>query len=455
MTVAAHSPKVTIPAVLDSHTSQSPNKTSADAIQRLVRWGFRVSALLVFGVGGWAFATEISGAVVSVGTLVVDSNVKKVQHPYGGVIGEIRVRDGLRVKKDDIVLRLDETITRANYDIVRKGVNELMARKARLEAERDQKTTISFPNELMALLGEPEIATLVANEKRLFEFRAGARAGQKALIQERIEQAHNEIKGLTAQAKAKSEEIALIQRELTGIRALFAKNLIPISKLTALEREAVRLTGERGQFISAIAQANGRIAELNLSILQIDRETISEAGKELREIEIRLGETIEKKIAAEDQLKRIDIRAPQSGVVHQMNVHTVGGVIGAGEQLMLVVPDTDELTAEVKIAPQDIDQLYIGQTASIRFSAFNRRTTPEINGKVAQISADVTADLKTGANYYTVRISITSSEVARLGDAKLVPGMPVETMIKTGDRRVISYLIKPFQDQLQRTFRER
>jgi HlyD family secretion protein len=224
--------------------------------------------------------------------------------------------------------------------------------------------------------------------------------------------------------------------------------------MTALEREAARLEGERGQILSAMAQGKGKLAEIDLQVIQIDRDAASEVGRELREVEGKIGELIERKVAAEDQMRRIDIRAPQSGLVHQSVVHTVGGVVAPGETLMLIVPETDQLAVEAKVAPNDIDQLSIGQPALLRFTAFSQRTTPEINGRVSQIGADITTDTRTGISYYTVRVSFAPEEAARLGEVRLVPGMPVEAMMKTADRKVISYLIKPLQDQLTRAFRE-
>jgi len=252
------------------------------------------------------------------------------------------------------------------------------------------------------------------------------------------------------------QEITFIQRELEGARELWSKNLMPISKLTTLEREGARLEGERARLTAAIAASKGKISEILLQIMQIDRDASSEIGKELREVEAKIGESVERKITAEDQMKRIEIRAPQDGIVHQTSVHTVGGVIPAGgEPLMLIVPLSDKLVAEVKVLPQDIDQLWQGQTASLRFPAFNQRTTPEINGLVSRVSADITIDQRTGQNYYTARIAVSTNELAKLGDVKLVPGMPVEAFIKTGDRRVISYLVKPLHDQITRAFREK
>jgi HlyD family secretion protein len=380
-----------------------------------------------------------------------------VQHQTGGIVGEIHVRDGDRVKAGDILVRLDETVTRANLAIVTKGLNELLARKARLEADREGKNTIRFASELLqAAAREPEVADLLESERKVLKLRLEARFGQKAQLAERNSQLKEEITGHEAQVRSKSQEITLIKRELEGARELWSKNLMPITKLTALEREAARLDGERAQLIASIAAGKGKISEILLQIMQIDRDASSEIGNELREVEGKIGELVERKIAAEDQMKRIDIRAPQDGTVHQSAVHTLGGVISpGGEPLMLIVPFTDSLVAEVKVQPQDIDQVWQGQMAVMRFPSFSQRTTPEINGIVSRVSADITLDQRTGVNYYTVRIDMSVAEIARLGNVKLVPGMPLEAFIKTGDRKVISYLVKPLHDQITRAFREK
>jgi HlyD family secretion protein len=414
-----------------------------------------VVLVLVVGVGGWAATTAISGAVVASGSVVVDSNVKKVQHPTGGIVGELRVHDGDRVHAGEIVVRLDETVTRANLAIVTKGLGELMARKARLESERDGLDTITFPAQLVADEGDPDRAAAMDSERKLFSLRKTARSGQKAQLRERVAQLGEEITGLAAQQNSKAKEITLVERELAGVRDLWNKNLVQLTRLTALEREAARLDGERGQLIAASAQAKGKIAETALQILQIDQDIASDVAKELREVDGKIGEFVERKVAAEDQLKRTDIRAPQDGTVFQLAVHTVGGVITAGDPIMLIVPEADNLSVEVKVNPQDIDQLQLNQKAILRFSAFNIRTTPEIEGTVTRISADTSTDQRTGQSYYTIRIAMPGEQIERLGDRKLLPGMPVEAFIQTRDRTMLSYLMKPLHDQVLRAFREK
>ncbi|KNY20944.1 hemolysin secretion protein D [Methylobacterium sp. ARG-1] len=415
-----------------------------------------VSLALVAGVGGWATFTQIAGAVIAPGQLVVESNVKKVQHPTGGVVGELLVKDGDHVKTGDVLVRLDETQTRATLDITRKALDELAARRARDEAERDGAIAVVFPRDLLTReAASPEISALVEGESRLFAARLASREGQRAQLSERAAQLKEEIAGLTEQTVAKAREMRLIGDELKGVHDLYARNLVPLSRVTALERDAARLEGERGQLTATIASTRGKIAETNLQILQVDTDMRTEVGKDLAEIRGKWSELVEKRVASEDQLKRIDLRAPQDGVVHQMSVHTVGGLVTPSEPAMLIVPDADRLTVEARVQPQNIDSLRLGQKAVLRFSAFNARTTPEIDGTVIRVSADVTADQKTGQSYYTVRIGLVSEELTRLGDVRLVPGMPVEAFLQIGERTVLSYLTKPLADQIAKAWRER
>lgn len=433
--------------------------TDLQQIQRSMRRhllvGLLATAIMVIGIGGWAMTTELAGAIIAQGSLVVDSNVKKVQHPTGGIVGELHVRDGDAVKTGDLLVRLDATVARSNLGAIVKSLAELYARQARLEAEREGSDKIEVPPELAGRLNDPDYARPMAGERKLFELRVKARDGQQAQLRERVVQLQDEIRGLTEQADAKEQEIKLIKRELEGVQELFRKNLIQITRLTALERDAARLEGERGRLIAQIASSRGKIAETELQVIQVEQNRQSEVGKEIAEVRAKISELTERRVTAEDQLRRIDLVSPQDGFVHQMAVHTVGGVINAGEAVMLIVPAADRLTVEVKASPQDIDQLQIGQAAVLRFSSFSVGTTPEINGEVSRVSADTSQDQRTGALYYTVRITVTPEELGRLGSVKLVPGMPVEAFIQTGERTVLSYLVKPLSDQVMRAFRGR
>ncbi len=424
------------------------------SIRRHLLVGISVFGFLVFGVGGWAATAQLAGAVIAPGTIVVDTNVKKVQHPTGGIVSELLVHEGSVVEAGQVVVRLDETVTRANLAVVRKSLDELTARLSRLEAERDGSETVDFPDDLLARVDNPDVGRAVNGERTLFELRRTSRAGQKSQLRERIGQLTEEIQGMTLQIAAKRRERELIGNELDGVRDLYRKNLVTVQRVTALERDAVRIDGEHGQLSAARAQAKGRISEIELQILQVDQELRSEVARELRDIQSKMVELVERRVAAEDQLKRVEIRSPQTGRVHQLAVHTVGGVVSPGEPLMLVVPKSDELTIEARVAPQDIDQVRLGQSAVLRLSAFNQRTTPEIFGEVSRISADISTDARTGLSHYTIRIGLPSEEIAKLNGLTLTPGMPVEAFVRTGDRTALTYFTKPLMDQVNRAFRE-
>ncbi|WP_291688711.1 HlyD family type I secretion periplasmic adaptor subunit [Bradyrhizobium sp.] len=417
--------------------------------------GLAVVVVLAGGLGGWAATAEISGALIAPGSIVVESNVKKVQHPTGGVVGEVRARDGDVVKAGDVVVRLDDTVTKASLAIVTKNLDGLWARAARLEAEQQGLDRIVFPPMLLDRANDPDVKNVMASESKLFEVRTTGRIGQKAQLRERVAQLHEEIAGLEAQERAKDKEIALVEKELVGVRTLYDQHLVQMTRLTTLERDAARLSGERAQYIASRAQARGKITETELQVIQVDKDMVSDVSKDLRETNDKIGEFVERKVTAEDQLRRIDIRAPQDGMVEQSTVHTVGGVITAGDAIMMIVPQADDLQVEAKVNPQDIDKLQIGQKTLLRLSAFNQRTTPELNGIVTRVSPDVTTEQRTGQSYYTIRVKMPPEEVARLGEVKLIPGMPVEAFVQTGDRTLLSYLIKPLKDQLMRAFREK
>jgi HlyD family secretion protein len=417
---------------------------------------FGAAAVLVGSVGILGGMTELSGAVVAEGSLVVESDVKKVQHPTGGVVGQLFVEDGDRVKAGDLLVRLDATVAQSNLDVITRSLWELAARRARLEAERDGESEISFPADLVsAAEGAPDIHRIIEGERKLFELRREARAGQKAQFRQRIAQLNDEEEGLRKQLTAKAREIELVDTELGGVRELWQKNLVQLTRLTAMEREAARLRGEQGVLTASLAQTGGKISETELQIIQVDQTLRSDVAKELADIRAKTAELSERKVGALDQLQRIDIRAPQTGIVHQLSVHTKGGVITAGEQIMLIVPASDALVVEARVAPRDIDQLRTHQQATLRFPSFNRRTTPELNGTVERIAADTSQDPRTGTQYYSVRVAMAAEEIARLDGLKLVPGMPVDAFIRTGDRTMLSYLFKPFADQAQLAFRQR
>ena len=420
------------------------------ALARRLLLGLTLIALMVVSVGGWAATTPIGGAVIASGFVVVESNIKKVQHPTGGIVAEINVKNGTVINAGDVVISLDDTQARANLGIVVSQLVQLRGRKARLEAERDQTDQVRFPAGFVES-GE-DAAAIMEGEKRLFEVRQSVKNGQIAQFNERIGQLNQEIKGTTAQRDAKSEEVDLMRDELERLEIMRKKDLVPTTRTLQAQRDLTRLRGEWGAHVAQIARSHGQISETELQIIGVTQNMQTDASKELRELEARIAELLERKVAAEDQLKRIYLRAPQTGFVHDLTVHTVGGVIGPGENVMSIVPTQDTLGVDARIGTADIDQVAVGQQAVLRFPALNQRTTPEIRGTVTRLGADLSKDPQGNAVYFTLRISVSDHDREAF---KLVPGMPAEAFISTHERTAQSYLLKPLSDQVTRAFRER
>lgn len=425
------------------------------SLRRQFLSGLAVLAAFACTLGLWSTTTTLQGAVATAGQFVVASDVKKIQHPTGGVVGELLVREGQRVMAGDVVLRLDDTVARANFQIVSKQLDELAVRTLRLEAERDEGEGLLLTPEIASRLTEPEIGRLVAAERRLFEMRRAARDGQRAQLRKRIAQLRDEVIGLRAQQAAKEREAAIITVELLGVEDLYKRNLIQLTRLSTLQRDQASIEGQRGQLVANIAQNEGKVAEIELQMIQIDEDRRAEAMRELRDIQGREGELVERRTAAQDQLRRIDLRAPSQGTVHQLAMHTVGGVLQAGEAAMLIVPSEEALQLDAKVAPSDIDQISFGQIVRVKIQAGNQSTNPELVGTVSRISADATYDDRRGLSYYTVRVDLPPGEIDRLAPLKVIAGMQAEAFIETVPRSPLAFLMKPILVQIERTFRER
>ncbi|MEQ1653937.1 MAG: HlyD family type I secretion periplasmic adaptor subunit [Hyphomicrobium sp.] len=438
-------------------TASQPTNREAPAvlepqIRRRLMAGLMMTTALVGGLGGWSAFASIASAVVAPGIVVVEGKDKKVQHPTGGVIGAILVKNGDTVTAGDVILRLDPTQARASLGIVTSEQTQLEARQVRLQAERDQSDTITFPESYLSRSADAR--TIADSERRLFDARRKSVASQKSQLSERISQLRIEIEGLNAQLKAKTTEVALMTDESERVEGMRAKNLVPVTRALSSERDLTRLKGEHGMLQSNIARAEGQISEIGVQILSIDQQMLTESMKELRDVDTRLSELAERRNAAQDQLNRIDIKAPRTGIVHDMQVNTIGGVISPAETLMTIVPSDEKLAIEIRLAPTDRDQVHIGQKAHMRFSAFNQRTTPEFVGEITGIAAELTREPQTGVTYYTAHVAVSEEQREEAANLKLVPGMPVETFMETGRRTAISYFMKPFTDQMTRAFRE-
>lgn len=430
-----------------------PPVDAATEIRRAVIWGMTGLVLLAGTAGLWAATAPLAGAVIAPGRMVVESNVRRVQHPSGGIISEIRVRDGDRVAAGDILVKLDDTQTRASLALIDNELLRFLARKARLEAERKGQATFILEDELRERQNDAVVQEAVAGENALLLTRIDAVHVQRAQLRERIVQTHEEISGLTAQIEARRLQKKLIDAELVDLVELYNKNLIPRTRLSALQREVSQLDGEVGSLTADMARARGKIAEIELQILQINEDMRREIATELRDVEGKIVDLRERRVAARDQLTHSDMRAPQSGIIHEQNVHTIGGVINPAEQIMLIIPEDGGLVVEARIEPGLIDRVFVGQKATLRFPEFNAVETPDLAGEVVHIAADVSTDPKTGVTYYTVRLTPSAGEMERLAGQILVPGMPVETFIETGSRTAFAYLVKPIRDQLNRSFR--
>ena len=420
-----------------------------NSLQRSIRYYERLGLTVVLaGVGGasaWAAFSSLSSAVVAPAVVVVESSAKKVQHLEGGVIAATLIRNGDHVSEGQILVKLDDTEARANLQIYSSQLAELNARHDRLVAERDGQADIEVG-------GDPANVSLEQAQAKLLKARMDVRLGKKQQLTERIGQLEEEVTGLSAQLDSKDRQIALITKERDSLRALREQRLVPESRWLALEREIAGLDGERGRLASDISRTKVQIGETRLQLIAVDQNFLSDVLAELRDVEAKVNELTEKVAAVRARLLRIDIKAPQSGVVHKLTATTVGGVVGAGEVIAEIIPE-DRLVLEGHVDPGSIDRLHFDQRVVVRFPTLNRRLTPELGGTVTMISPDVRQDSPNQPPYYLVRVRL--DEGASLGSShQLKPGMPAELQFQTGERSPLSYLIKPLADQMNRALRE-
>lgn len=426
----------------------------AVSMKRYVTIGVITSLVLVVGFGGWAALANISGAVIAPGRVVVGSSVKEVQHREGGIVKAIHVSNGDLVEAGDLLVELDDTQTRAGFNLVAAQLMALRARMDRLAAERDRMDAVTFREALLARADEPAVAEVLQSQRAVFAARKATLDGQTAQLDEQITQLREQIAGLEAQRDAKRREIELVKDELADLRQLLSRDLVPRSRVTAREREAVRLEGEEGDLTARIAASRGRVAEIRMQILQIEKEFQRTVLDEISELQTEIATLAERNVAADDQLARVELRAPEAGIVHEMEVTTVGGVVAPGATVMKIVPRTDDLVVEARVAPINIDEVVIGQEASVMFSGLPLRETPKLEGRVRKVSADRSTDEASGQDYFEVEVTLDEEELARLGDVDLVPGMPAEVFIRTRDRTVLSYLLEPLMDAANIAFTE-
>lgn len=428
--------------------------TDERALNRHLRQIVFLGGVLTLGIGGWAYTAELEGAVVASGLVIVENSAKKVQHPTGGVVSQIFVQEGVKVSAGDILVRLEGTTAKSNLSIVLNTLAQQHLRRARLMAEQSGTVEFEVPVRLASLVSPENETAMVESEKSLFTSRFNAIKGMRSQLGSRMDQLGKEAEGLEAQIAAINERLVILQEDATKAEGLFKRGLIVQQRMLAAQNDLAELKGEWGAQIAALAQARGKRHEVNLQTLQLDEDRRSEVSKELTEVEAKIAEYEDRRIAAEDQLRKLEIVAPVNGRIAQLSVHTVGGVIEPSENLMMVVPDAEALVVEARISTRDIDQVYPGQAVSMRFAAFNQQTTPEVSGAVSNVAPDQMTDQYSGTSYYPLRIRPSEKELAELGNLMLHPGMPVEVFIKTTQRTALSYIVKPLTDQLRHALRE-
>ncbi|MEC8579521.1 MAG: HlyD family type I secretion periplasmic adaptor subunit [Pseudomonadota bacterium] len=413
-------------------------------------------AILVGGFGTWAAITNISGAIIAPGQIVVDRNRQVVQHPDGGVVSEILIDEGDTVVADQVLLRLDPTLLQSRMSIVESQYFEIIARRARLQAERDGLEQISFPEELLSEAEtSAEVAEQIEGQRSLFVARKASDARELEQLQKRADQIADQIVGIDAQQAALNEQLELIESELVDQQSLLDKGLAQASRVLALKREKSNLMGTVGELTAQKAQSEGRITELDLEAIKLETQRREEAISEIRDLQVNEREMAEERRALREQLDRLDIRAPVSGVIYGLTVFTPRSVIRAADPVLFLVPQDRPLIIEARVDPIHIDQIRLGQEVLLRFSALDQRSTPELVGQVTQVSADAFQDDNTGLSFYMAEVTLSEGEIDRLPEGvTLIPGMPVESFLRTEDRTPLAYFVKPLSDYFAKAFRE-
>ncbi len=416
--------------------------------------GILAVVFLAGGLGSWSVLTNIAGAVIADGQVQVEVNRQVVQHPDGGVVGEILVEDGDLVEAGDVLLRFDDTLLRSDQSVIQGQLYEISARVSRLEAERDGAETIEFAPFLMEspLLDLAE--DLMAGQRDLFVARQETLSRERALLEEKILQISEQITGVASQLAALESQKSLIAEELVDEQGLLDRGLSQATTVRSLRREAARIDGDIGALQAQIAENKGRIAEIEIQILRLDTTLREEAISTLRDLQVREIELVERLRAIEVTLLRLDVRAPTSGVIFGQQFFALRSVVRPADPILHIVPQDTDLVISTRIPAVHIDQVHVGQNANLQFVAFDTRTTPTLFGKVINISADVFADEVTGENYYAAEIQPNPEELVKIEGLEIIPGMPVQAFLKTADRTPLEYLLKPLTDYFNRAFRE-
>jgi len=422
-------------------------------LSRAGRIGILAGLLLLILVFGWAYLTPISGAVIASGSAVVRGKPKMVQSLDGGMVEDVRVSDGDLVRAGDVLLRLDPTLLRINLEMYRNRLAETRAEIARLRAEQVNAETLSFGYDT-AYLDGLALEQINAGQSEIFEARRDVMQGRQEQLREKVAQFHNQISGVEGLIKAKRDQFAFVEQELGDVSALHADGLAREGQVLELQRVRARLLGEIAETQSDLARIRNSIRDTELEILQSERQFKEQVVTDLRDAVMKSEELLLQIVTARKQLDRIEILSPVDGIVHEMQVFNAGGVVPPGETILQVIPISKGVDFEVRVAPDAIDQVVQGQRAKVVLTAFNSRTAPELFGTVSAVSPDSVTDPVTGQRFYRVTLALAPQELARLDGHEILPGMPIEAFLQTGERTVLSYLTRPLSDQVRRAFRD-
>ena len=435
----------------------TPRAAPDDTLDSVLgRWRRRGWAVIVVFIGGslvWAANTRLDSAAIAHGVVGVETSRKTIQHLEGGIIKDILVTEGGAIKAGQILVQFDDTHARAQLELLQGRYAAALARQARLLAEREGGEDIAFPDELLARADDPIIGEMIAGQKDLFQARRIKIANEESILRERIEKHRREITGLRAQEAAGKEHLRLLEDEIATVGTMLEKGVASKSFLLALQRQAADMAGEIGDHRARIARAKNSITEVKLQLTIPKTESRNEVAKALQDVQGKIADLKEKIYAAEDVMGRTSVRAPQSGTVVDLQVHTAGGVVQPGETLLDIVPDEDRLIIDVRVDPQDIDTVYEGMPARVRLTAFNARTTPLLEGSVTSVSADRMTDPVTGQSYFTARV-VPVAGTQDFDVSTLKPGMQAEVYLVTAERTVLDYLLEPLARSFARAGRE-
>lgn len=431
----------------------------AKAEAELRRWN-RIGLLVLLGTVGvtvlWSTLAPLSSAVVAAGAVKVETDRKKVQHAEGGVVQAILVKSGSVVKAGDVLVRLDNTRAGSGFGVVRGGRDVALATQARLMAERDQASTISWPDDIKKRITDPQVADILRSQQAIFVARRNTLAGELSIISEQMAALRNEITGYESQVRAKEEQGASLKRDLDGLQDLEARGMVEKTRVRAIERDMAKLLGERDEVAARISQARTAISEKELRRFQVRKSFSEEVAAELKKVQAEGFELQERESAARRTLDLTELRASVDGTITDLRVHTPGGVVAPGEVLMEIVPSSDRLVVEARVAPQDVDRLAVGLPAGVKLHAFNSRSTPELEATVSYISADAMVDARNDQSWFTVRLEVAADSLAQLGaEKRVLPGMQADVFIRTGQRTFLGYLMEPLMDSFRKAWRER